>query len=65
MLEIIGLAFLITLCVFFFVGIIYGTIYLIVTKVKNRHIADILFFAFLFLLIFTIMIFAVWSSGVV
>ena len=65
MLEIIGLAFLITLCVFSFVGIIYGIIHLIITKVKNEHIADILFFAFLFLLVFTIMIFLVWSSWVV
>ena len=65
MLEIIGLAFLITLCVFSFVGIIYGIIHLIITKIKNEYIAGIVFFVFLFLLIFTIMIFAVWSSGVV
>ena len=64
MLEIIGLAFLITLCVFFFVGVLFGIIGLIL-KIKNEHIADIVSFVFLFLLIFTIMIFAVWSSGAV
>ena len=64
MLEIIGLAFLITLCVFFFVGVLFGIIGLIL-KIKNEYIAGIVFFVFLFLLIFTIMIFAVWSSGVV
>lgn len=64
MLEIIGLAFLITLCVFFFVGVLFSIIGLIL-KIKNEHIADIVFFVFLFLLIFTIAIFAVWSSGVV
>ena len=64
MLEIIGLAFLTTLCVFFFVGILFGIIGLIL-KIKNEHIANIVSFVFLFLLIFTIMIFSVWSSGVV
>ena len=64
MLEIIGLAFLITLCVFFFVGVLFCIIRLIL-KIKNEYIADIVRFVFLFLLIFTIMIFAVWSSGVV
>ena len=65
MLEIIGLAFLITLCVFSFVGIMYGIIHLIITKIKNEHIASIVFSVFLFLLIFIIMIFSVWSSVVV
>ena len=64
MLEIIGLAFLITLCVFFFIGVLFGIIGLIL-KIKNEHIASIVFSVFLFLLIFTIMIFSVWSSGVV
>ena len=64
MLEIIGLAFLITLCVFFFVGVLFCIIGLIL-KIKNEYIADIVRFVFLFLLIFTIMIFAVWSSGLV
>ena len=64
MLEIIGLAFLTTLCVFFFVGVLFGIIGLI-SKIKNEYIADVVFFVFLFLLIFTIAIFAVWSSGVV
>lgn len=64
MLEIIGLAFLITLCVFFFIGVLFGIIGLIL-KIKNEYIASIVPFVFLFLLIFTIMIFAVWSSGLV
>lgn len=64
MLEIVGIAFLVTLCAFFFVGILFGIIELIL-KIKNEYIAGIVFFIFLFLLIFTIMIFAVWSSGVV
>ena len=64
MLEIIGLAFLITLCVFFFIGVLFGIIGLIL-KIKNEYIADIVRFVFLFLLIFTITIFEVWSSGVV
>lgn len=64
MLEIVGIAFLVTLCAFFFVGILFGIIELIL-KIKNEYIAGIVFFAFLFLLVFTIMIFAVWSSGVV
>ena len=64
MLEIIGIAFLITSCVFFFIGVLFGIIELI-SKIKNEHIASIVFSVFLFLLIFTIMIFAVWSSGVV
>lgn len=64
MLEIIGLAFLITLCVFFFVGVLFCIIGFIL-KIKNEYIADIVRFVFLFLLIFTIMIFSVWSSGVV
>ena len=64
MLEIIGIAFLITLCVFFFIGVLFSIIGLIL-KIKNEYIAGIVFFVFLFLLIFTIMIFAVWSSGVV
>lgn len=64
MLEIIGLAFLITLCVFFFIGVLFGIIGLIL-KIKNEYIASIIPFVFLFLLIFTIMIFAVWSSGLV
>lgn len=64
MLEIIGLAFLITLCVFFFVGVLFGIVELI-SKIKNKYIAGIVFFVFIFLFIFTIMIFAVWSSGVV
>lgn len=64
MLEIIGLAFLTTLCVFFFVGVLFGIIGLIL-KIENEYIACIVCFVFLFLLIFTIMIFAVWSSGAV
>ena len=64
MLEIIGLAFLITLCVFFFVGVLFDLIGLI-SKIKNEHIASIVFSVFLFLLIFIIMIFSVWSSVVV
>ena len=64
MLETIGIAFLATSCVFFFVGVLFGIIELI-SKIKNEHIASIVFSVFLFLLIFTIMIFAVWSSGVV
>ena len=64
MLEIIGLAFLITLCVFFFIGVLFGIIGLIL-KIKNEHIANIVFSVFLFLLIFAIVIFLVWSSGVV
>ena len=64
MLEIIGLAFLITLCVFFFIGVLFCIIGLIL-KIKNEHIANIVFSVFLFLLIFTIIIFLVWSSGVV
>ena len=64
MLEIIGLAFLITLCVFFFIGVLFGIIGLIL-KIKNEYIASIVLFVFLFFLIFTIMIFAVWSSGAV
>ena len=64
MLEIIGIAFFVTLFVFFFVGVLFGIIELI-SKIKNEHIASIVFSVFLFLLIFTIMIFAVWSSGVV
>lgn len=64
MLEIIGLAFLITLCVFFFIGVLFGIIGLIL-KIKNEYIASIVSFVFLFLLIFAIMIFAVWSSGLV
>lgn len=64
MLEIVGISFLVTLCAFFFVGILFGIIELIL-KIKNEYIAGIVFFIFLFLLIFTIMIFAVWSSGVV
>ena len=64
MLEIIGLAFLTTLCVFFFVGVLFDIIGLI-SKIKNEHTAGIVFFVFLFLFIFTIMIFAVWSSGAV
>ena len=64
MLEIIGLAFLMTLCIFFFFGIICGIIYLIITKVKDEHIANILYFVLLFLFIFVMTIFAVWSSVV-
>ena len=64
MLETIGIAFLATSCVFFFVGVLFGIIELI-SKIKNEHIAGIVFFVFLFLFIFTIMIFAVWSSGAV
>ena len=64
MLETIGIAFLATSCVFFFVGVLFDIIGLI-SKIKNEHIASIVFSVFLFLLIFTIMIFAVWSSGVV
>ena len=64
MLETIGIAFLATSCVFFFIGVLLGIIELIL-KIKNEYIAGIVFFVFLFLLIFTIMIFAVWSSGVV
>ena len=64
MLEIIGIAFFVTLFVFFFVGALFDIIGLI-SKIKNEHIANIVFSIFLFLLIFTIMIFAVWSSGAV
>ena len=64
MLEIIGIAFFVTLFVFFFVGVLFDIIGLI-SKIKNEHIVSIVFSVFLFLLIFTIMIFAVWSSGVV
>ena len=64
MLEIIGIAFFVTLFVFFFIGVLFGIIGLIL-KIKNEYIAGIVFFVFLFLLIFTIMIFAVWSSGAV
>ena len=64
MLEIIGIAFFVTLCVFFFIGVLFGIIGLIL-KIKNEYIASIVLFVFLFLLIFTIMIFAVWPSGVV
>ena len=64
MLEIIGIAFFVTLFVFFFVRVLFGIIELI-SKIKNEHIASIVFSVFLFLLIFTIMIFSVWSSGVV
>lgn len=58
MLEKIGIAFLATSCVFFFIGVLLGIIELIL-KTKNEYIAGIVFF------IFAIMIFAVWSSGVV
>ena len=58
MLEIIGIAFFVTLFVFFFVGVLFDIIGLI-SKIKNEHIANIVFSVFLFLLIFTIMIFAV------
>ena len=64
MLEIIGLAFLITLCVFFFIGVLFGIIGLIL-KIKNEYIASIVPFVFLFLLITTLNIYAVWSSGLV
>lgn len=64
MLEIIGIAFFVILFVFFFVGALFDIIGLI-SKIKNEHIASIVFSVFLFLLIFTIMIFSVWSSGVV
>lgn len=63
MLKIIGLSFLGTLCVFFFVGIICGIVYLI-TAVENKHISNILFFVFTFLLVFAMVTFLVWSSGV-
>ena len=56
MLEIIGIAFLATSYVFFFIGILLGIIELIL-KIKNEYITDIVFF------ISAIMIFAVWSSG--
>ena len=64
MLETICIAFFASSCVFFFIGVLFG-IGELISKIKNEHVANIVLFVFLFLLIFTIMIFSVWSSGVV
>lgn len=63
MLEIIGLAFLTTLCIFFFVGVLLGIVDLI-GKIKNKNISNIVFCIFLFFFIFVIVILEILLSVV-